>query len=116
MNNAQNIQIDNQETEKLIALAMKFKAQQKGKRPEFIQRYVNQKVSQMKDPSFSELLYQLELDAIKRDREGERASPIEKIDRVWEVLTYHDKKRRIQICFSTLKNKFYRTKKYVKPK
>lgn len=67
----------------LAKLAIPFKAQQKGKRPDFLQSYIVDIVSGMPSkPTFKELLDEMELTAARRELKGERASPIEKIDRV----------------------------------
>jgi hypothetical protein len=59
-------------------------------------------------------LYELELEAARRELAGEKASPIEKVDRIWEVLTYHDpKKGRMQMPFGTLRNQLTQAKKQI---
>ena len=64
------------------------------------------------NPTFSNVLYELELAAIKREQEGEQASAIEKIDRIWGLVTWHHPKRgRLQMPFKTLRNKLTQAKK-----
>lgn len=96
----------------LVKLAVKFKEQQKGKRPEFLQRYIASIVSGMPKPTFKELLHELELAAARRELKGERASPIEKVDRVFELVTYHSpRKGRIQTPFGTIRNHLTKARK-----
>lgn len=93
-------------------LGVDMKRQHVGKRPEFLQQYIQELVDQeVKKPSFAELLIILEAEAYRRDRQNDH-SPIEKVDRTWEILTYHDDhKRRRQVAFETVRNKLSRCNK-----
>lgn len=105
MNNADLLNMDKKQLIDLGKLAITFKNQKVGKRTEFLQSYLNDIVKEMHDPNFNELLYRLELEAIRRDEEGENHA-VEKVDRIWWELTYHHPKRgRIKISLDTLRNK-----------
>lgn len=104
----------------LASIGFKFKQQQKGKRPEFLQQYISGLVSKMARPSFKELLHELELAAARRELRGVKGEPIEQVNRVYELVTYHHpKKGRIQMPFETLRNKLTKAKQEIltcKPK
>jgi len=66
--------------EELIDLAkidIEFKKNHSGKQPRFFQLYLNDIVMKLSEPTFANLRYRLELEAVKRYKEGEEASPIE---------------------------------------
>lgn len=112
MNDSDLLAMDKQELVQMAKSYMRFKEQQKGKRPEFIQRYIAGIVSGMPKPTFKELLHQLELAAARRELKGEKASPIEEVNRVWELVTYHHpRKGRIQTPFGTIRNHLTKAKK-----
>jgi len=105
MNDSDLIAMDKKQLIELGKFAITFKNQQVGKRPEFLQSYLNDIVKEMPNPNFNELLYQLELVAVRRDEEGKNHA-VEKVDRIWWELTYHHPKRgRIKISLDTLRNK-----------
>lgn len=90
---------------RLARLGAKFAAQHRGRRPGFLRRYVRELVGKLETRTFEALLVELELDAVRRDVLGEDASPIERVDRSFEVLTYHDPKHgRRQVTFKTIRN------------
>jgi hypothetical protein len=84
-----------------------WKRQHVGRRPGFLQNYVQGVVDRLGvKPTFPELLDELELEAARRNLHGERASPIEQVNRVWELITFHDpKKGRLQRTYKTFANK-----------
>lgn len=95
----------------LLRLGVKFKAQQVGKRPGFLARLVLDCARRAGPPySFKQLLDELELEAARRELNGEKASPVEKIDRVWQLITIHAPKR-AQIPFGTIRNHLTHAKK-----
>lgn len=96
----------------LIRLGITMRLQQGGKRPEYLRRYITELVATMpKKATFNDLLDELSLCAARRDLYGVLASPIEKVDRVWEVLTYwHPKRGRIQVQFESLENTLTKAK------
>ena len=68
----------------------------------------------MERPTFSGLLFELELAAIRRAENGESCEPIEieSVNRIWETIIFHDKKKgRIQKPFGTVRNCLTRIKK-----
>lgn len=90
----------------LLRLGLAFRAQQRGRRPGFLRRYIADLVAERIPPpiSFTRLLEELELAAVRRNDGGER-EPIEHVSRANEVLTYHDPRRgRRQITFGRLRN------------
>ena len=112
MNDADLIDMDKKQLIELSKLAISFKNQQVVKRPETFSRFLTSIVKHMPNPTFNNVLYQLELAAIKREQEGEQASCIEKLDRIWQLVTWHHPKRgRLQMPFKTLRNKLTQAKK-----
>lgn len=89
----------------LIRLGAKFQASQIGKRPGLLSRLVLDCARRAGPPySFAQLLDELEREAARRELHGEAASPIEKVDRIWQLVTIHVKQRRVQVPFATLRN------------
>ncbi|MGE4124470.1 MAG: hypothetical protein AB7E59_04300 [Pusillimonas sp.] len=98
---------DLEEIYELAELGRKFRAQQrKGRRPGFLRQHVTSIIKRSQpNISFERLLQELELEAARRESDGERASPVEKVDRIWGLLTiHHPSKGRTQIPFETLRN------------
>lgn len=98
----------------LVRIGIKFQRQQHaGKRPGHLAQLVLDCAKSAGPPySFAQLLDQLELEAARRQLHGERASPVEKIDRIWQLATVHLPKRgRVQVPFKTLQNHLTDTKK-----
>jgi hypothetical protein len=98
-----------QERDELLRLASigaKFQAQQCGRRPGFLRNYVAQLVARLPAPaSFADLLDELESEAVRRALQGQRASPVEQVNRVWEQVTIHyPGKGPRKVPFSTLRN------------
>jgi hypothetical protein len=84
-----------------------------GKRPGCLAQLVFDCTRRAGPPySFAQLLDQLELAAARRALHGEQASPVEKIDRIWQLATVHLPKRgRVQVPFKTLQNHLTDSKK-----
>lgn len=61
--------------------------------------------------SFSLLLDELEKEAARRNLYGVKESIIEKVDRVWEVVTFHHNSERKQVTFKTLRGHLTAAKK-----
>src|SRR5690348_3123344 len=98
----------------LVRLGLSFKKQQNmGKKPGFLKGYLLNLLPTIEGPvTFDRLLQELELEAARRDMYGEKASPIEKVDRVWQLVTYHDPRRgRQQLTFKSIRNKLSWCKK-----
>jgi hypothetical protein len=96
----------------LIRVGLKFKQQQAGRKPDYFSHFLAALVPTLSRPAFAALLDALELQAARRDLYGTAVSPIEKVDRVFEMLTYHDPRRgRLQITLATLRNRFTSAKK-----
>jgi hypothetical protein len=92
----------------LVRLGLSFQKQQRiGKRPGFLKDYLLKLLSRMEGPlTFDRLLQELELEAARRDMYGENESPIEKVDRVWEIISYHHPRTgRQQLSFKSIRNK-----------
>ena len=98
----------------LVRIGIKFGPQQRiGKRPGCLAQLVLD-CARRAGPtySFAQLLDQLELEAARRELHGEQASPVEKVDRVWQLATAHLPKRgRVQVPFKTLQNHLTDSKK-----
>lgn len=100
----------------LVRIGITFSQQQHaGRRPGFLHRYITGITKRIKPPAtFERLLEELELEAARRNlgADGEAGTPIETVNRVWELVTYHHPKRgRLQVAFGTLRNYFTAAKK-----
>jgi hypothetical protein len=92
----------------LVRLGLSFQQQQyKGRRPGPLKTYLLKLMGKMESTvTFDRLLEELELEAVRRNMYGTEASPIEKVDRVWQLVTYHHPRNgRQQLTFKTLRNK-----------
>lgn len=88
----------------LVRIGVRFKSQHVGRRPGALATLVAEIVGTMKDkPTFRNLLHELELAAARRSLYGP-AHPIEKVDRIWQVLTYHEGGERKQTTFDRVRN------------
>ena len=100
----------------LMRLGESFSKQQVGKRPGKLAQLVLDCARRAGPPySFKQLLYELDIEAACRNQDGERASPIERVSRSREEITYWPKKddeRRIQ--FVTLRGKLTAAKKILR--
>lgn len=92
----------------LVRLGLSFEQQQRlGKRPGFLKGYLLKLLARIENPTFDRLLEELELEAVRRGMHGDAASPIEKVDRIWQLVTYHHPRTgRQQLTFKTIRNKF----------
>ena len=90
----------------LVRLGVKFQQQHGGRGRGFLFKTIKESARRVGPPyRFEQVLEDLESAAIRRSRESEAASPIEKVDRVWELLTYHDpRKGRMQRTFKHARN------------
>ena len=91
----------------LVRLGLSFRKQQRiGKRPGFLKGYLLKLLPTIEDPvAFDRLLQELELEAARRDMYGEEESPIEKVDRIWGIITYHHPRAgRQQLTFKSIRN------------
>ncbi|OFZ85788.1 MAG: hypothetical protein A2V78_02490 [Betaproteobacteria bacterium RBG_16_64_18] len=100
----------------LVRIGIKFQQQQHtGRRPGFLHRYIASITGRIKPPvTFERLLEELELEAARRNlaADDEPLPPVETVNRVWELVTYHHPKRGpLQVAFGTLRNYFTATKK-----
>ena len=92
----------------LVRLGLSFKKQHKvGKRPGPLKAYLLKVTARIETPlTFDRLLDELELEAVRRDMYGTLASPVEKVDRIFELVTYHHPRAgRQQLTFKTIRNK-----------
>jgi hypothetical protein len=92
----------------LVRLGLSFEQQQRlGKRPGFLKGYLLKLLPTIEGTvTFDRLLAELELEAARREMYGTEASPIEKVDRVWQIVTYHHPKTgRQQLTFKSIMNK-----------
>lgn len=97
----------------LLRLAQKFQQQHVGKKPGVLAKLVFDCAKRAGPPfSFNQVLLELNYLAALREADGERASPIEKVDRSWQLLTIHSpRKGRVQVPFATLRNHLTAAKK-----
>lgn len=101
----------------LVRVGAQFKPQQKiGRRLDFCTRFIIDLARSLDQPvTFAALLDALETQAARREIHGAQAAPIEKIDRVWQVMTFHHPKRgRVQIAFGSLQNKLTLARKKIR--
>lgn len=92
----------------LVRLGLSFQKQQRiGKKAGFLKDYLLKLLSTIEGPvTFDRLLQELELEAARRDMYGEEESPIEKVDRIWGLITYHHPRTgRQQLSFKSIRNK-----------
>lgn len=92
----------------LVRLGLSFQKQQNvGRRPGPLKTYLLTLIQKMEGQiTFERLLEELELEAVRRDIRGTAASPIEQVNRVWELVTYHHPRSgRQQLTFKTIRNK-----------
>lgn len=88
----------------LARLGAAFASQHRGRRPGFLHRTLQDVVAGRR-LTFDALLAELEIAAARRELYGAQVSPVEKVDRIWRLLTYHDPKRgRVQATFGTVRN------------
>lgn len=91
----------------LIRLGIKFRNQHSGRKRGFLFNYVKRLAAKDGVTSFGALVGELELEAARRNLYGERASPVEKVDRVWGLVTLHlPGKGEVRRTFHTLENIF----------
>lgn len=93
----------------LIRLGLSFQKHHRvGKRPGPLKAYLLKVTGRIESPiTFEKLLEELELEAVRRDMHGTTASPVEKVDRIWEIITYHHPRAgRQQLTFKTIRNHF----------
>lgn len=109
--------IDSEQLAELVRIGQAFKDQQCGRRPGFLHEFVFQLIERIEKPlTFAKLLDELQLEATRREMYGEEDRPIEKVNRVWEIVTYHHpRKGRQQVTFKTLRNKFTTCKNRIFP-
>ncbi|PTR16966.1 hypothetical protein C8R31_101119 [Nitrosospira sp. Nsp2] len=92
----------------LIRLGLSFQKHHRvGKRPGPLKAYLLEVTARIETPlTFDRLLDELELEAARRNIYGTEASPIEKVDRVWEVIVFHHPRAgRQSLTFKTIRNK-----------
>lgn len=97
----------------LVRLGVKMKRQHVGKRPEYLQKYLQGLIDKEgSKPTFEELLIILESEAYRREAHGVHASPIEKVERGWaqQVTYHHPKKGEQKVTFETMRSKLSRCK------
>ncbi|SCY31030.1 hypothetical protein SAMN05216308_107101 [Nitrosospira sp. Nsp13] len=91
----------------LVNLGLSFQQQQnKGRRPGPLKAYLLKLIQKIDGPvTFGRLLEELELEAARRDMYGITASPVEKVDRIWETLVFHHPRNgRQPLTFKTIRN------------
>src|SRR5690606_10296026 len=96
----------------LVRTGAKFKRQQTGRRRGALSALIAECTKRCSEPpTFAKLLVELELEAMRRAYGY--GSIVEKVDREFELLTYHDPKAgRQQRTFSALEYHFTCAKKY----
>jgi hypothetical protein len=97
----------------LVRLGLSFQKHHRvGKRPGPLKAYLLEVAGRIESPiTFEKLLEELELEAARRNMYGTEASPVEKVDRVFELVTYHHPRAgRQQLTFKTIRNKLSQIK------
>jgi hypothetical protein len=102
----------------LVRIGLTFRAQQVGRRPGPLARLVQTCAQRAGTPcTFDQLLEELEREAARRTLQGEKASPVEKVDRIWQQAIIHLPKRgRAHIPFGTLRNHLTKARKIFSPR
>jgi len=98
----------------LVRIGIRFKTQQVGRRPGTLSLLILDCARTIGRPTFAKLLKELELHAARRNLHGESASCVEKVDRVWQLVTVHTKQGREQIPFATVRNHLTIAKKTIR--
>lgn len=100
----------------LVRMGVRFKANHIGKRPGALSRLILDCTRRAGPPyTFAGLLNELALEAARRDLHGEHASPVEKICRIWALVTIHlPKQGRVQVPFATVRNHLTAAKKTIR--
>lgn len=89
----------------LLRIGSAFKTQHQGRKPGYLRQYIHCLVEELETRSFEGLLRELEYRALMRSLQGERSSPIEKVDRSFELITWHDPRHgRSQTTFKRVAN------------
>ena len=104
---------EREEALSLIRLGLSFQKHHRvGKRPGPLEAYLLEATARIEIPlTFDRLLEELELEAVRRNMYGTAASPVEKVDHVFELVTYHHPRAgRQQLTFKTLRNKLTQIK------
>ena len=95
----------------LVRLGQVFERQHCGRKPGYLHHYICGIVAAMEKPTFANLLAELDLAAARRDA-GDGSSPVERVSRSFELLTFHDPRAgRCQITFGTLRDYLTAAKK-----
>lgn len=95
----------------LVRIGLKFDKHE-GKKPGALSKLILQCARRAGIPyTFAKLLDELEKEAARRDLYGVQVSTIEKVDRIFELVTHHTKKGREQVTFKTIMNHLSNAKK-----
>lgn len=97
----------------VVRLGLQFQQQHTGKKPGYLANFVLDCAQRAGPPySFDHLLFEFNRLAAQRESDGERASPVEKVSRSYQLVTLHiPKKGRVQVSFGTLRNHLTAAKK-----
>ena len=102
----------------LIRIGLRFKSQQAGRRPGALTRYLVNLVRGIGPScSFEQLLDCLESEAELRNIDACAADAlcVEKVNRVWEIVIFHDpRKGADEVPFGTLRNRLTAAKKFLR--
>ncbi len=101
----------------VIRLGLKFRAQQRGRRPGYLHEYIQAVVARLAVPcTFASLIDELERDAARRALYGVKVSPVESVNRPWELVTIHEPRRGARkVPFKTIRNALTKCKKNSPP-
>lgn len=103
---------------RIVDTGIKFTKSQVGRRAGPFQKSVQQCALRCLDKgemiTFNNLLFELDLMACEREELGEQHSIIEKVDRTWELVTYHHPSNgRKQLTFKALRSHLTKAKKTI---
>jgi len=96
---------------RLVDIGARFQRNHTGRPTGALMKVISACVSRVDRLTFNDLLYELELEAAKRSLRGESASPIHRVDRLFEIVVYHSKTGRKEVAFSTVRNILTKAKK-----
>jgi hypothetical protein len=87
---------------RLVRIGERFAAQQRGRKPGVLRRYVEAIVDRLCERTFENLLVELEFAALLGDRYG--STPILRVDRAEEVVRYLERGVERECSFKRIRN------------
>lgn len=102
----------------LIRLGVKFRGQQRGKKAELLSKIIFECVKRTGRPySFNQLLDQLEIESVRRDKSGAKSSCIENVNRPYREVTYYNPGTGVEktVGYSAIQRHLTKARKILRP-